>query len=52
VQIKKKIKYKTPKKVPANSPGNPWSQSRRRKREGYGGKDLWKRKILSLDSKE
>ena len=34
--------------VSVNSPGNPWSQSRRRK-VGYGGKDLQKRKVLSLE---
>ena len=31
--------------VSVNSPGNPWSQSRRRN----GGKDLQKRKVLSLE---
>ena len=34
--------------VSVNSPGNPWSQSRRRM-VGYGGKDLQKRKVLSLE---
>jgi len=33
-----------------NSPGNPWSRCWRRK-EGYGGKDLQKRKVLSLEWK-
>ena len=33
--------------VSVNSPGNPWSQSRRRN----GGKDLQKRKVLSLEWK-
>jgi len=33
--------------VSVNSPGNPWSQSGRRK----GGKDLQKRKVLSLEWK-
>ena len=36
--------------VSVNSPGNPWSQSRRKK-VGYGGKDLQKRKVLSLEWK-
>jgi len=34
-----------------NSPGNPWSQSWRRKKEGYGKKDLQKRKVVSLEWK-
>ena len=39
--------------VSVNSPGNPLSQPRRRKKEkvGYGGNDLQKRKILSLERK-
>ena len=36
--------------VSVNSPGDPWSQSGRRK-VGYGGKDLQKRKVLSLEWK-
>ena len=35
--------------VSVNSPGNPWGQSRRRNGIGYGGKDLQKRKVLSLE---
>jgi len=34
--------------VTVNSPGNPCSQSSRRE-EGYGGEDLQKRKVLSLE---
>ena len=34
--------------VSVNSPGNPWSQSRRRNGR-YGGKDLQKKKVLSLE---
>ena len=37
--------------VSVNSPGNPWSQSRRRNGISYGGKDLQKRKVLSLEWK-
>ena len=39
--------------VSVNSPVNPLSQSRRRKEEkvGYGGNDLQKRKVLSLEWK-
>ena len=36
--------------VSVNSPGNPWSQSRE-EMVGYGGKDLQKRKVLSLEWK-
>ena len=35
--------------VSVNSPGNPWSQSMRRNGISYGGKDLQKRKVLSLE---
>ena len=36
--------------VSVNSPGNPWSQSSPEEhKEGYGGKDLQKRKVLSLE---
>jgi len=37
-------------RLSVNSPGNPWSQSEKEK-EGYGGKDLQKREVLSLELK-
>ena len=37
--------------ITVNSLGNPCSESWRRKRKGYGGKDLQKRKVLSLEWK-
>ena len=37
--------------VAVNSPENPWSQSWKKKKEGYGGKDLQKREVLSLEWK-
>jgi len=37
--------------IPVNSPGNPCSESWRRKRKGCGGKDLQKRKVLNLEWK-
>jgi len=36
--------------VSVNSLGNPWSQSRRGK-EGYGGKDLQKRKVSAWNER-
>jgi len=35
--------------ITANSLGNPCRESWRRKRKGCGGKDLQKRKVLSLE---
>ena len=29
--------------------GDPWSQSRSKKKKGYGGKDLGKREVISLE---
>jgi len=48
---KKTKKQKTDmlRKKTVNSLGNPCSESRRRKRKGCGGKDLQKRKVLSLE---
>ena len=37
--------------LPVNSPGNPRSQSLRRTRRGYGGKDLQKTKVFRLEWK-
>ena len=49
----RKTKKRLCSEVSANSPGNRWSQSGRRKGGygGYGGKDLQKRKFLSLEWK-
>ena len=35
--------------VSVNSPGNPWSHDSEEEKEGYGGKNLKKRKVLSLE---
>ena len=44
----KKLKKRIYSDVSVNSPGNSWSQSGRRK-ESLGGKNLQKRKVLSLE---
>ena len=51
-KIEKKLKSRKRicSEVSVNSPENPWSQFWRRK-EGYGGKDLQLRKVLSLEWK-
>jgi len=50
LKTKKKRKRKDTLISNGDSPGSPWSQSGRR-RNGYGGADLWKWKVLSLEWK-
>jgi len=49
-QKKLKSKKRICSEVSVNSLGNPWSRPEEEK-EGYGGKDLQKRKVLSLERK-
>jgi len=46
---KLKLKRRICSEVTVNSLGNPYSESRRRKRKGCGSEDLQKRKDLSLE---